>query len=70
MDIWRKNITHLRNQKGFSQEKMGDELGLLGTTYGAYEQGRNEPGIEILIRISEYFDISIDELLKKKLYNG
>ena len=34
---------------------------------GAYEEGRSEPKIETIIAIANYFGVSIDELLTKRL---
>jgi len=50
-----------------SQEVLADELRITRARLGAYEEARNEPPIELLIRISEYFHISIDALVKGDL---
>jgi transcriptional regulator with XRE-family HTH domain len=61
------NIRHLRELKKLSQESLADELDITRARLGAYEEGRNEPPIEMLIRLSEYFHISIDALVKADL---
>ncbi len=58
-----KNIKVLRDLKRRSQEQVADDLGINRSRLGAYEEGRNEPPIELLIRISRYFQISIDALI-------
>ncbi len=50
-----------------SQTQFADLFGLQRTTVGAYEEGRAEAKVETLINVSEYFKISIDDLLKKEL---
>ncbi len=61
------NIRHLRELKKLSQETLADDMNITRARLGAYEEGRNEPPIEMLIRISEYFRISIDLLVKADL---
>ncbi len=61
------NIRHLRELKKLSQEGLADELQITRARLGAYEEARNEPPIEILIKLSDYFNISIDALVKTDL---
>ena len=51
------NIRFLRQLKGLSQEQMADELEVTRARIGGYEEGRNEPPIDLLIKLSEYFHI-------------
>lgn len=62
-----KNIRILRDLKKLSQEQLAEELGINRSRLGAYEEARNEPPIEMLIRISKYFQISIDALVRGDL---
>lgn len=62
-----KNIRHLRGLKKMSQEQLADELGITRPRLGAYEEGRNEPPIRLLIKISDYFKVAVDALLKADL---
>ncbi len=61
------NIKRLRELKKLSQEALAEDLCITRARLGAYEEARNEPPIEILIKLSEYFHISIDALLKADL---
>ena len=67
MKYIQSNIKHLRNLKGFSQERFADELGWSRSMVGSYEEGRSEPPIDRLIELSNYFDIPIDILVKNDL---
>ena len=58
-----ERIKSLRTQKGITQAKLALELGIAKTTLAAYEQGKNEPSNETLIKIANYFDVSTDYLL-------
>ena len=57
----------MRELKKLSQEGLADELEITRGRLGAYEEARNEPPIEILIKLSEYFHVSIDALVKTDL---
>src|ERR1043165_7700168 len=61
------NIRFLRQLRGLSQEEMADELEITRSRIGGYEEGRNEPPIDLLIKLSEYFHIAIDALIKGDL---
>lgn len=61
------NIRFLRQLKGLSQEQLADELKVTRSRIGGYEEGRNEPPIDLLIRLSEYFHIAIDALVRGDL---
>ncbi|MXS71560.1 helix-turn-helix domain-containing protein [Flavobacteriaceae bacterium W22] len=63
MSIFADNIVFLRGRKKLSQHKLAEELILTRSRYVSYEYGAAEPPIEVLIRISKYFNISIDLLV-------
>lgn len=58
------NIRFLRQLKGLSQEQLADDLKITRSRIGGYEEARNEPPIDLLIRLSEYFHIAIDALVR------
>ena len=58
------NIRFLRQLKGLSQEQLADDLKVTRSRIGGYEEARNEPPIDLLIRLSEYFHIAIDALVR------
>ena len=62
-----KNIRHLRSLKKLSQEELSDELGITRARLGSYEEGRNDPPTELLIKISEFFHVAVDAILKADL---
>lgn len=69
-NITGKNIKMLRKQKQLTQKELADMLGYGYTAISNYENGRNEPSIKDLIKISDIFGISVDELIgHNKLYN-
>ncbi|MFN8210386.1 MAG: LexA family transcriptional regulator [Bacteroidales bacterium] len=58
------NIKILRKRKGRTQDEAAIGLNLKRSTLSGYENGIAQPGIEILIAFSGYFNVSIDTLLK------
>lgn len=62
-----KNIRKIRNIKGLSQAAFAELFEITRASVGAYEEGRAEPKLEMIIRIAKHFSISIDLLLKKEL---
>lgn len=59
----RKQIELLRRKKGWSQAELANRLHISPSTIGMYEQGRREPPIDILVAMSNEFDVSIDYLI-------
>ncbi len=62
-----KNIRHLRSLKGLSQEYLSEELKVTRAQITSYEATRTEPSIDTLVKISEYFKLPVDVLIKKDL---
>jgi transcriptional regulator with XRE-family HTH domain len=58
------NIKILRKRKGRTQDEVAFSLKLKRSTLSGYENGVAQPGIEILIAFSGYFNMSIDTMLK------
>lgn len=63
MSILSENMRYLRAQQKSSQQKVADHLLITRGRYAKYEDGATEPPIEILVRISKYYRVSIDLLV-------
>lgn len=46
-----------------SQLQLAEALHISASTIGMYEQGRRSPGLDILIRMSRVFGVSLDYLI-------
>jgi transcriptional regulator with XRE-family HTH domain len=66
MTIFADNLVKLRKAKGLTQTNLADETGLNRAVIGAYEEKRAEPSLATLQRFSDFFKISLDELVKKE----
>ena len=63
MSIFSENMRYLRGKLNLSQQKVADDLLITRGRYGKYEDDAAEPPLETLIKISKYYNISIDLLL-------
>ncbi|WP_418123820.1 XRE family transcriptional regulator [Chryseobacterium sp. PTM-20240506] len=60
MSILAENIRYLRYQLKLSQQAVADELLITRGRYAKYEDGASQPPIELLIKMSRYYRVSID----------
>ena len=61
-------ITLLRKTIGMNQLQLAQKLHVSASAIGMYEQGRRTPSIEILIQMSQLFNVSLDYLLTGSEY--
>jgi transcriptional regulator with XRE-family HTH domain len=58
------NIKFLRKRRDRTQDDVAAALNLKRSTLSGYENGVAQPGIDVLVSFSGYFNMSIDTLLK------
>ena len=56
-------LKELRKKKGISQLRLATDLNTTQNTISRYETGEREPGINELIKIADYFNVSVDYLI-------
>lgn len=56
-------LREVRNEKRKKQKECAECLGIQVRSYQAYEGGDREPGIEYLIALADFFDVSLDYLM-------
>lgn len=61
-------IKELRKKNKITQIKMAMDLDMLQNTISQYENGKREPDIKTLIRIADYFNVSVDYLIGRTGY--
>lgn len=61
-----RRIIMLRKHAQMSQAQLAEALHVSASTIGMYEQGRRVPGLDILIRMSQAFGVSLDYLIMGK----
>jgi transcriptional regulator with XRE-family HTH domain len=60
-------LRKIRKNENYSILKMAILLNVSRRTYCNYENGKTEPSIKTLIKISQILDVSIDELVGNKI---
>lgn len=56
----------IRKQKNYSQLKVAMDLSISREALSYYENGKRSPDVDMLIKLSEYFNVSIDFLINGK----
>lgn len=56
-------LRELRTKKGVYQKDVAKYLGVDRTTYVKYERGDSEPSIDIIKKLANYFDVTVDFLV-------
>lgn len=59
-----EQINNLRKQHGLSQDDFVNLFNVSRQTISNWENGKSYPDLEMIIKVNDYFKISIDELLK------
>ena len=58
-----EHLTALRKQRGWSQEELGNQIGVTRQTVSKWEMGQSTPELEKLVELSRLFGMSIDRLV-------
>ncbi|MCK9450258.1 MAG: helix-turn-helix domain-containing protein [Bacteroidales bacterium] len=61
------NIKFLRKRRGRTQDEVAFALNMKRSTLSGYENKVAQPGIDILVAFSDYFNIAVDTLIKVDL---
>lgn len=62
-------IKQLRIEKGKNQEEIAKLLGIRQESYSAYELNKTQPSIENLIKLADFFNVSLDYLCDRQFNN-
>mgnify|MGYP002516472834 CR=1 FL=1 len=62
-NLFGKNLKNLRLSEGLSQRALGERLGVCNQTVSFWESGSREPDLDILVKLAEVFNVSVDLLL-------
>lgn len=68
MKIFQERLIEQRKLNKVTQRQLADYLQMAQPSYIRYENGSAEPNLENLVKIADYFDISIDYLLGRTEY--
>ncbi len=62
MKKFQERLLDLRKSVNMKQDEMAEELELSYRSYRRYESGETEPTLSALIRIADYFKVTLDYL--------
>ncbi|EAC7181177.1 XRE family transcriptional regulator [Listeria monocytogenes] len=60
----------LRSKANKTQEDIANILGVSRAAYSHIENGRNEPDMETIVKLANYFDVSTDYLLGRDKFDN
>ena len=60
-----QRIRNLREDRDMNQTKIAKILGMSQTGYSKYETGENDIPTAILIKLADYYDVSVDYILER-----
>ncbi len=69
MTIFSSNIKLLRKRRRFTQEDIAQSLNMKRSTLSGYENEVAQPNMSALVSFSEYYNVSVDTLIKIDLGN-
>lgn len=58
------NLRKIREEKGVSQAAVAKELGISRQAYNNYELGKREADYETLLKLAEYFETTVEALIR------
>ena len=65
-----RRFKYYRQKCGLTQSEAACKIGIKGYQLGNYETDRSEPSLSILVKMSDLYNVSVDNLLGvRKKYN-
>jgi transcriptional regulator with XRE-family HTH domain len=58
-------LRELRKVKGLTESALCAELGVARSTYSDWENGRKKPAMDMLIKMANYHQVSLDDLVDR-----
>lgn len=60
-----KRIKELRKEKGITQVNVSTNIGVEESYYGKYERGVHDIPLSVLIRIADFYNVSVDYITER-----
>lgn len=60
-----ENLRILRKRNNMTQQQLSDKLGIGRVNYTRYENGAVRPDYETVIILADFYDVTVDDLLRK-----
>ena len=68
MKVFQERLIEQRKLNKITQRQLAEYLQIAQPSYIRYENGSAEPNLETLVKIADYFDVSVDYLLGRTEY--
>lgn len=68
MSTFGERLRNLRNRRGLTQREFGKRFQLSESAIGMYERDQREPSLELVRRMADFFEVSIDYILGRDHY--
>lgn len=62
MSIFSERLKETRQKRNCTQKNVADYLGIAERAYQNYEYGNREPNLGTLVKLADYFEVSLDFL--------
>ena len=62
-----ESIRKIRKERGYSRERLARKLGTHHTTIVHWEWDISYPRLNTLIQLADFFDVSLDELVGRRM---
>lgn len=56
-------LKELRIKRNLTQQQVADQIGCSSVVYSRYENGQRQPSIEVILRLADLFNVTVDTLL-------
>ena len=66
IETFAQKLIQARKDAGYTQETAAGLMGINRNTLASYETGRNEPKIEMLGKLADFYEVSTDWLIGTK----
>lgn len=64
-----KRLRALREKQREKQSSVASSIGITESTLSAYEKGTRKPSFDVLLKIAQYYNVSIDYLVGNEYEN-
>ena len=65
-NVFPQRLKELRQKKGLTQQEIADLVHVNRVTYTNWEKGKREPNFEIVIKLADLLEVSVDWLFGRK----
>jgi len=68
--MYGQNLRKLRKLEGWTQEQAANKLGVSKQTYSHYENEKRKPGLDMILKLGEIYDVNIQNIFNEDEYDS